>query len=85
MLALMETAPSKYTILKVLRLSPQEQRILHVVESLKLAGTVARISTLAKTPRTSTLHTLRKLTKWDLLRQINAGKKKHWMANRILR
>ncbi len=75
----------RYALIETLRLSPSEKAILKAVEARKMAGTAADISRSAGTPRTSTIHTLRKLAKWKLIKEMRNDKHTRWLNNRWLK
>jgi len=76
---------SKYIILNTLTLSDSEKAILHVLEKHKMAERAATIAREAGTPRTTTIHTLKKLTKWKLARIVHQETHDRWIYNRNLR
>ena len=75
---------SKLEIIKSLDLSESELSILKVLEGSQMARRVSSVARLAGTPRTTTLHTLKKLTKWKLLKAIHHETHDRWLYNRYL-
>ena len=76
---------TKYVLLNVLNLSDSEKSILKVLEEHKMAQRLAAVARKAGTPRTTTLHTLKKLTKWKLAKMVHCETHDRWMHNRNLR
>lgn len=75
----------KRDIIDFLELSDSEKKILKVLEGYSMARRVAAIARLAGTPRTTTIHTLKKLTRYKLAIAIDCRTHVRWRYNRSLR